>query len=116
METWWCGGDGVCLVKQPSPSEAPAMAAGDSLLPGSEEADLHQALCSGRQGALGTASPRDDSRMYPVPSSPATHHPLPSCHPPPPPPLTHESAASPWRPRDLSLLQAQRFVGPLSFP
>lgn len=113
METWWCGGDGVCLVKQPSPSEAPVMAADDALLPSSEEAAAHQALCSGKQGALGTASPRDDSRMYPVPSSPATHHSLPRCH-------THthtrESAPSPWRPRDLSVLQAQRFVGPLSCP
>lgn len=63
----------MCLVKQPSPSEAPVIAAGDSLLPSSEAAP-HQALCSGRQGALGTASPRDDSRMYPVPSSLATHH------------------------------------------
>lgn len=31
------------------------MAAGDSLLPSPEEAAPHQALCSGRQGALGPA-------------------------------------------------------------
>ena len=42
METWWCGGDGVCLVKQPSPSEAPVMAADDALLPSSEEAHFIQ--------------------------------------------------------------------------
>lgn len=44
------------LVKQPSPSEAPVMAAGVSLLPSPEEAAPHQALL-GEAGSPWTSQP-----------------------------------------------------------